>query len=129
MIKAVCISCGAIKEDIWETCPSCQFDPNCDETSAAKSVYLSFARFDNPVRQEAYSARLGEAAATIRAGTPFNYDAQELKRLLNQKQLVGAVRTSHLVRYLLRLFAPGIILLIVIWTIAGVFWLLTHTGK
>ena len=46
MTKAVCISCGTIRSEVWDECDECGFNPERDEESQVKSYYLSTARYE-----------------------------------------------------------------------------------
>lgn len=108
-ISAVCIKCGAFKEFPWELCDQCGLNPEQDEQSLVKSVYLSVGRYEEEDDRKRYSDELREIANRIRSGESIEYPPSELICLLEQKKLVDAVTGWHLVKYLMWFFLPGIL--------------------
>ena len=90
-----------------------------------RSLYLSTARFARPEEQTTYARELDEIASAIRSGASIEYDQDELRRLLSEKHLVESTNRRHIISYLVKFFAPAIILLIVIWAIYAFILLLS----
>jgi hypothetical protein len=117
-VRAVCIACGANKEDAWEPCDQCGLNPESDEGSLIKSVYLSVGRYEDEDDRERYATELLEIANRIRKGDVIEYLPTELARLSEQKKFVDSVTGWHLVLYLLRVFLPGILIVVMLFLMA-----------
>lgn len=111
MVRAVCISCGNSKASPWKNCRACGFDPMGDEMALVKSVYLSEGRYECDDDKTRYRQELEKLSSEIQNGRQIQYDPEELKRLLDQKQLVESVRRRDLLAVLFRTFLPTIVLI------------------
>ena len=116
-VKAICIRCGQAKDFPWRPCSACGLDPQGDEATMVKSVYLSIGRFENEAEQRAWELELAILAEQIRRGGGVEFDKQELTRLLAQKHAVGSISRWHLIIYLGRVFMPGLAILAATWLV------------
>jgi hypothetical protein len=124
MRQAICLKCGHAKRRPAERCKHCGLDPEVDDDTLVKSVYLSLGRFDDASRHEAYSKELEALARDIKAGRPLALDPAELERLRSQLGQVRSVPASAVWGALFRFLLPGIVvfgILIAIWI-----WRVTH---
>jgi hypothetical protein len=112
---AICIFCGASKRRPADRCKECDGDPTTDVESLVKSVYLSTGRFESEDAQSQYSIELDDIGARLRRGIRVQYDANELKRLDEQRHAVQSVTRSQVWSAVLRFFLPGIIGLVLLW--------------
>ena len=85
-------------------------NPQQDEQTTAKSLYLSVARFEAEHEEGDHDDELLELSRRIRSGESIEYPAAELVRLLKLKEEMVSVNGWHLVTYLLRVFFPAIVL-------------------
>jgi hypothetical protein len=113
MIRSICIDCGAQKSDIWSTCPECGLDPNRDEDVKLKSFYYSTGRFSGEEDRIAYAQELARISVKRKNGEDLVFDAHDLSRLKEQLAAYEAIKTKDLVLFLVRLFAPGLMLLLI----------------
>jgi hypothetical protein len=111
-MNAICLHCGSTKKAGWEKCGVCSFDPNCDETSLVRSVYLSVDRFESAEDRAAYCDELAEMSSRITQGERIEFDEAEIDRLRQQLSLIQAVSTSDVCDVLWRLFLPGLLLIL-----------------
>lgn len=112
---AICVRCGQAKGLPWETCSRCGLNPELDEETLVRSVYLSTGRYDDERRQRRYREELKGYAARIERGEAIEYDPAEMQRLREQKAAVEAFSPA---RALFRIFLPGLLFLgalLVIW--------------
>ena len=118
MAQAICISCGRPKPLPWKICRSCRFDPTKDDTSLAKSVYLSTGRFSENDEKEQYARQLDDLGQRIANGESIEYEHGELNRLRAQKVYFESVPMRVVWGAVGRLFLPGIVfllILVVVW--------------
>lgn len=92
----------------------CGFRPGEETDDLVKSVYLSVGRYDTEEERTRYRTELEMIASRLREGHGFEFDPTELERLRMQKGHVESISTGSLVRYLLRVFLPGIIFLLIL---------------
>jgi predicted ATP-dependent serine protease len=102
-VYAVCLKCGKSKDAPNKRCSECGFKP-ADDDSMAKSVYLSLGRFDTRAEQSTYEYKLREIA----------FDQVDMDRLRRQKIEVDSVSDAGVLRYLLRVFFPGLLFLLIL---------------
>ncbi|MFM8572754.1 MAG: hypothetical protein ACKOAU_14265 [Pirellula sp.] len=110
---AVCLKCGKSKDAPYKRCSECGFKP-ADDDSMAKSVYLSLGRFDTRAEQSTYEYELRELATEIRSGHETAFDQVDMDRLRRQKIEVDSVSDAGVLRYLLRVFFPGLLFLLIL---------------
>jgi len=80
----------------------------------AKSVYLSLGRFGTRAEQSTYEYKLRELATEIRSGHEIAFDQVDMDRLRRQKIEVDSVSDAGVLRYLLRVFFPGLLFLLIL---------------
>lgn len=110
---AVCLKCGESKDAPYKRCNQCGFNPT-DDDSLVKSVYLSVGRYDTPDEQSRYEYELNELAKEIRSGHEIAFDRVDIDRLRRQKIEVESVSDAGVLRYLLRVFFPGLLVLLIL---------------
>lgn len=110
---AVCLKCGESKDVPYKRCNQCGFSPT-DEDSLVKSVYLSLGRYDTPAEQSKYEYELKELATELRNGREIAFESEGLARLRKQKIEVESVTDVGVLRYLCRVFFPGLLFLIIL---------------
>jgi hypothetical protein len=120
MIRAVCLRCGSKKRQPWQRCAQCGFDPNESESALVKSVYLSTRRFEEPERTREYSIQLEEFSERLRNGLTIDFEPAELARLTAQHELVKSIPLSAAAGVLFRLFLPGIVFLVSLFTMGAI---------
>ena len=123
MTEAICLRCGSEKRRPWQQCSTCGFTPQDDEDSLLKSVYLSVGRFDDFDEQTEYRKELAVLAERLRAGMPIEFDARELARLAEQRDLVRSVKLISVLAELVRMFMPH---LLVIGLLLFTLWMVRH---
>lgn len=114
MIVAICIRCGSPKDTPWKQCRACGFDPTEDDVDLAKSVYLSLARFQSDEERRRYQVELEQVALAIQDGSTPEFDGNEIDRLLQERDTIKAVPLSAVWGAVVRLFAPGLVLLVLL---------------
>ncbi len=93
-------------------CPDCAFDPQQDREDLVKSVYLSSGRFDSQSNKEKYEEQLNSYSVRLRSGLSVEYDQAEIERLDAQLTEVEMFDENLILKYLFRVFFPGILLLL-----------------
>ncbi len=109
---AICIQCGVEKTTLYEKCRKCAFEPRKTQENLIKSVYLSSARFDSEVDKKEYELELRSYAERIRKRLPIAFDPVEVERLRIQHAETDGFNEKSTVRYLFKVFLPGLILLL-----------------
>ena len=112
-VYAVCLRCGTTKKVPYAQCDDCGFQPT-DDDSLIKSVYLSLGRYDTPADQSKYDYELKRLASELSSGQEIEFDGEDLARLRRQKIEVDSVDDGSVLRYLLRVFFPGLLFLLVL---------------
>jgi len=79
-----------------------------------KSVYLSLGRYDTEEERTRYRAELDTISRQLGAGEEIKFDRAELERLRRQKADVDSTGDWSLFRYLVRLFLPGIVIVLLL---------------
>ena len=72
--KAVCVACGAFKNDALIACPECDYQP-ASEYEVARSLILSQTHTGRKAED------LEKISADIRGGRPYLFDAEEQRRV------------------------------------------------
>lgn len=82
MANAICIRCGARKRSPFSKCIRCDFDPNGDLLSEVKSIILSVRRYDDGSNRKSYERELDRIGQMIAKGEQFEFNDDEVQRLL-----------------------------------------------
>lgn len=118
---AYCQRCGTKKQVAISRCKECGYDPRESEDEMLKAVYLSSGRFEDPERSKEYESALSLLGRAIREGELIDYETDDIERLRTQKNLIDSIPASTPWIAVVRLFAPGILSLAVLF---GILWLL-----
>ncbi|TWT34729.1 hypothetical protein [Blastopirellula retiformator] len=111
-MTAICIKCGAKKSFPYNKCGECAFDPQLAREDLVKSVCLSSGRYGSQFEKEKYDDELNSYSAQLRSGLSVEYDQEEIERLDMQLTEVEELDDKPIFKYLLRVFLPGILLLL-----------------
>lgn len=87
-IRAICVKCGNIKTHRFAKCNNCGLNPKKNNLDMAKSIVLS-TRFD-PINEvwKPSSEELEHIGKMIKEGGSFDYNEDELRMLLNEKEVL-----------------------------------------
>ena len=118
MPLVICGKCGSEKKAPQSKCRSCGFHPRAAE-ERAQALYLSHGMFTEDQRQETPELvpseisqdQLEEIALEIKSGKSHQFDPARFNVLLAQHAAVAQVSLQHVAIYLLRFFAPAILLI------------------
>ena len=113
-MRAICLKCGSNKSQPCERCEACSFRPSENSDDLVKSVYLSLGRYDTEEERTRYRAELDTISRQLGAGEEIKFDRAELERLRRQKADVDSTGDWSLFRYLVRLFLPGIVIVLLL---------------
>ena len=112
MERAVCIRCGLLKSKTFQTCPRCGLVPGVNDETMAKSIRLS-TRFETEEGEFLSVAALRAVSEQIEGGRPFEFPAQDIAALLEQKRLLDRGLSpgdvAKIVLFILALMVPGLI--------------------
>jgi hypothetical protein len=112
-VYAICLRCGETKNAPYEQCGGCGYHP-ADDESLVKSVYLSVGRYDSPAEQSQYKYELKKLAKQIHEGNEIAFDSVDITRLQKQKIEVESVGDLGVLRYLAKVFFPGLLFLFIL---------------
>ena len=115
MAKAICINCGATKRRGGDSCRECGFDPQKDETTLAKSIYLSSERAVVGNAPPDWEGELAVVQAAIQAGRKPAFDSDEIERIIISNRAAREVSLRAVWLTVLRFFLPALLLIGAIW--------------
>ncbi len=116
--KAVCVACGAFKNDALVTCPECGYQPE-SEYEVARSLILSqkFSVGQTTIGRTA--DELQKVADDIRSGRPYYFDAEEQRRVAELYREYEAAQSKRpalgFLKWLVPLLLIGGLLLALLW--------------
>ena len=92
--KAVCVACGAFKNDALIACPECDYQP-ASEYEVARSLILSQTHTIGDVAIGRKAEDLEKISADIRGGRPYLFDAEEQRRVAEHYREHGATEAKR----------------------------------
>lgn len=116
--KAVCVACGAFKNDAFVRCRECDYQP-ASEYEVARSLILSQAFTVGKVTIGRAAEELEKISADIRGGRPYLFDAEEQRRVVEQYREYGGAKAKRSALGFLKWLVP---LLLIIGVIVALLW-------
>lgn len=114
MTVAVCIRCGAAKGQPINKCATCGFKPHSDEDKA-KSLMLSLDyEIDGEYRGKT-KEELQRMAASIQSGQPHDFNAEEVRAIIEYAHQVTAIPASRLIIDGIKWLGPPIGILVLVY--------------
>jgi uncharacterized Zn finger protein (UPF0148 family) len=117
--KAVCVACGAFKNDALVSCPECGYQPE-SEYEVARSLILSqkFSVGQTAIGRTA--DELQKVSDDIRGGRPYYFDPEEQRRVVDQYREYEAARSKRpalgFLKWLLPLLVLAGLIVVLLWS-------------